>query len=39
MSIKTKGVPIFTRVEQGSGKNSNKVYLYFKPNMEEDAKD
>jgi len=39
MGMETKGVPIFTGVEQGSGKNNNKVYLYFKPNMEEDAKD
>jgi len=39
MMAKAKGIPIFNGVEQGSGKNSSKVYVYFKPNMTTEAKD
>ena len=39
MKMKVRGIPIFHGVEQGNGKNSNRVYLYFKPNIAEDAKE
>ena len=38
MNVKVKGVPVFKGVEQGWGKNSNRVYLYYKPNMTDEVK-
>jgi len=37
MSAKVKGILIFNGVEQGSGYNDNKVYVYFKLNMTSEA--
>ena len=39
MNAKSKGILIFNGIEQGSGYNSNKVYVYFKLNMITDAKE
>ena len=38
MSIKSKGVPLFYGIEQGIGKNSRNVYVYFKGTMAVEAK-
>jgi len=39
MNAKSKEIPIFNGVKQGSSYNSNNVYVYFKPNMTTDAKE
>ena len=33
MRAKSNGIYIFNGVEQGSGMNENRVYVYFKPNI------
>ena len=33
IKAKSNGIPIFNGMEQGSGKNQTKTYIYFKPNM------
>ena len=39
MSIKSKGIPLFYSIEQGTGRNSNNVYIYFKGTMAVEGKD
>ena len=39
MSIKSKGIPLFYGIEQGTGKNSKNVYVYFKRIMAIEVKD
>ena len=36
---KKNGVLLFKGVEQGSGINENKVFVYFKPNMTKEARE
>ena len=38
MSIKSKGIPLFKGVEQGLGKYDSRVYMYYKPNIEDEVK-
>ena len=38
MDIKSKGVLVFHGIEQGTGKNSGNMYVYFKGTMEVEAK-
>ena len=39
MSAKVNGMTVFNGVEQGSGQNCNRVYIYFKPNKILEAKE
>ena len=39
ITMKSKGIPILTGVEQGFEKNSSRKCLHYKPNMAEEAKE
>ena len=39
MSAKVNGMTVFNGVEQGSGQNCNRVYVYFNPNKISEAKE
>jgi hypothetical protein len=39
MDAKSNGIRIFNGVEQGFGMNENRVYVYFKPNMQKEARE
>jgi len=38
MDVRVRGIPIFNGVEQGHGKNSHRVYMYYKPKMIDNVK-
>jgi len=38
MAVKINGIPLFVGIKQGSGRNQNNTYVYFKPSMTAEAK-